>query len=63
MGGKGIRFVGVEWVLESLRVGRRLGEGGFGVGGGVGKPVGVKGVGEIFGVVRKKEEGDGEKGE
>ncbi|KAK0514965.1 hypothetical protein JMJ35_002344 [Cladonia borealis] len=72
VGGKGIRFVGVEWVLESLRVGRRLGEEGFGVGGGVGRPVGVKGIGEIFGVVGKRKgededggggEGEGEKGE
>ncbi len=64
VGGKGIRFVGVEWVLESLRVGRRLGEGGFGVGGGVGRPVGVRGVGEMFGGVKKKRKGeDGAGGE
>ena len=48
VGGKGIRFVGVEWVLECLRVGRRVGEGRFGVGGGVGRPVGVRSVGEMF---------------
>ena len=59
VGGKGIKFVGVEWVLESLRAGRRLGERRFGVGGGVGKPVGVRGVGEIFGVVGKREGEDG----
>ena len=59
VGGKGIRFVGVEWVLESLRAGRRLGEGGFGIGGGVGRPVGVKGVGEMFDVVKKRKGEDG----
>lgn len=50
--GKGVRYVGVEWVVECLRVGRRVGEGRFGVGG-VGRPVGVRGIGEIFEVVEK----------
>ena len=59
VGGKGIRFVGVEWVLESLRAGRRLGEGRFGIGAGVGKPVGVRGVGDIFEKKRNDEDGDG----
>lgn len=59
--GKGVKYVGVEWVLECLKQGKRVGEGGFGVGGGVvvGRPVGVRGVGEIFGVVKKREGEDG----
>ena len=59
--GKGIKYVGVEWVLECLKKGKRVGEGGFAVGGGVvvGRPVGVRGVGEIFGVVKKREGEDG----
>lgn len=30
VGGCGVRFVGVEWVLESVKAGRRLGEAAFG---------------------------------
>lgn len=62
MRGKGVRYVGVEWVVECLKEGRRVGEGRFGVGG-VGRPCGVRGVGEMFDVVEKKrdtEEGGGE---
>ena len=53
VGGKGVKYVGVEWVVECLKVGRRLSEGRFGVGA-VGRPVGVRGVGNIFEVVEKK---------
>ena len=29
MGGNGVKYVGVEWVLESVKAGKRLGEAGF----------------------------------
>ena len=56
--GKGVKFVGVEWVVESVRAGKRLCEAGFrGVG------VAPGGVGSVYGLFRKeKKEGEGVRG-
>ncbi|MCJ1273409.1 hypothetical protein MMC21_001200 [Puttea exsequens] len=49
--GKGVKFVGVEWVLESLKAGKRLAEARFEVGGL--RPVGMKSVYGMFGKEEK----------
>jgi len=51
--GCGVKYVGVEWVLDSIKVGKRLGEAGFASG--VTAPSGVKSAYSIF----KKKEGKG----
>ena len=52
VGGKGVKFVGVEWVLESVKAGRRLPEASFGMG--VARPAGVGSVHEMFGKGKEK---------
>lgn len=56
--GKGVKFVGVEWAVESVRAGKRLCEAGFrGVG------VAPGGVASVYGLFRKgKKEGEGVRG-
>ncbi|MCJ1406007.1 hypothetical protein MMC19_000072 [Ptychographa xylographoides] len=54
VGGKGVKFVNVDWVLESIKVGKRLPEAGF-VGCEAARPAGVKSVYGIF----KREGGRG----
>jgi len=46
VGGKGVKFVGVEWVLESIKAGKRLPEASFALG--EIRPRGVKSVYSMF---------------
>lgn len=46
--GCGVKFVGVEWVLESVRVGKRVGEAGFAV-----VSTAPRGVGSVRGMFEK----------
>ena len=52
IGGKGIKYVGVEWVLESIKVGQRLPEGKFAEVSTA--PAGVRSVMGMFEKARKK---------
>lgn len=47
--GKGVKFVGVEWVVESVRAGKRLPEAGFEV-----VRLAMKGQGSVWGALEKK---------
>lgn len=49
--GKGIKFVGVEWVTESVKAGKRLSEAKF-----QGVSIAPKGVGSVYGLFKKKTE-------
>ena len=49
--GKGVKFVGVEWVIESVKAGKRLSEARF-----QGVSIAPKGVGSVYGLFRKREE-------
>jgi len=51
VGGKGVKFVGVEWVLESIEAGKRLPEARFAVG-----EIKPKGVKSVYGMFLKKKE-------
>lgn len=51
VGGKGIKFVGVEWVIESVKAGKRLGEVRFET-----LRTAPRGVGSVYGMFKKKEE-------
>ncbi|MCJ1389823.1 hypothetical protein MMC18_002680 [Xylographa bjoerkii] len=48
VGGKGVRFVGVEWVLESIKAGKRLPEAGF-----ANISTGPYGVKSVYGMFKK----------
>ena len=50
VGGKGVKFVSVEWVLESIKTGKRQPEARFAVGDNI-KPVGVK---SVYGMFKKE---------
>lgn len=54
--GKGVKFVSVEWVVESVKAGKRLAEARF-----QGVSVAPSGVGSVYGLLQKKKEK--EKGE
>ncbi|PSK46265.1 DNA repair protein REV1 [Elsinoe australis] len=60
-GGKGVRYVSAEWVVECVRRGRRVPEGGYEVvaTGGAGQ----KGVGGLFGKGKREEMEEAGKGE
>lgn len=49
--GKGVKFVSVEWVIESVKAGKRLSEARF-----QGVSIAPKGVGSVYGLFKKKEE-------
>lgn len=49
--GKGVKFVGVEWVIESLKAGKRLSEARF-----QGVNIAPKGVGSVYGMFKKDED-------
>lgn len=49
--GKGVKFVGVEWVMESVKAGKRLSEARF-----QGVSIAPKGVGSVYGLFKKKED-------
>lgn len=49
--GKGVKFVGVEWVVESVKAGKRLSEARF-----QGVNIAPKGVGSVYGLFKKKKE-------
>lgn len=49
--GKGVKFVGVEWVLESIKAGKRLPEARFAVG-----EIRPRGVKSVYGMFKQKEE-------
>lgn len=53
--GKGVKFVGVEWVTESVKAGKRLAEARF-----QGVSIAPRGVGSVYGLFKKKEEEDAE---
>ena len=55
--GAGVKFVRVEWVVESVRAGRRLSEAGF-----EGVRVAPGGVGSVYGLFRRGKGGGGEGG-
>ncbi|MCJ1397876.1 hypothetical protein MMC11_001072 [Xylographa trunciseda] len=48
VGGKGVKFVGVEWVLESIKAGKRLPEAGF-----ANTSTGPYGVKSVYGIFKK----------
>ncbi|MCJ1383723.1 hypothetical protein MMC17_006837 [Xylographa soralifera] len=48
IGGKGVRFVGVEWILESIKAGKRLPEAGF-----ANTSIGPYGVKSVYGIFKK----------
>ncbi len=50
VGGKGIKFVGVEWVIESLKAGKRLSEARF-----ESLSIAPKGVKSVYGMFQKKD--------
>jgi len=54
LGGCGVKYVSVEWVLESVKAGKRLAEAGF-----VGVSTAPAGVRSVFGIFKKGEEGKG----
>lgn len=56
--GKGVKFVSVEWVIESVRVGKRLSEARF-----QGVSIAPKGVGSVYGLFKKKGKEDVENGD
>lgn len=49
--GKGVKFVGVEWVIESVKAGKRLSEARF-----QGVNIAPKGVGSVYGMFKKNED-------
>lgn len=49
--GKGVKFVGVEWVIESVKAGKRLSEARF-----QGVSIAPKGVGSVYGLFKRKGE-------
>lgn len=49
--GKGVKFVGVEWVIESVKAGKRLSEARF-----QGVNIAPKGVGSVYGMFKKDED-------
>lgn len=51
--GKGVKFVSVEWVVESVKAGKRLAEARF-----QGVSIAPSGVGSVYGLFKKKEKGD-----
>lgn len=51
VGGKGIKFVGVEWVIESVKAGKRLPEARF-----ESLSIAPKGVKSVYGMFQKKDE-------
>lgn len=54
-GGKGVKFVSAEWVVECVRAGRRVPESGFAVGvGGERKGLRMKGQGSVLGAFGKE---------
>lgn len=54
--GKGVKFVGVEWVVESVKAGKRLSEARF-----QGVSIAPRGVGSVYGLFgKKKTEKEGE---
>lgn len=53
--GKGVKFVGVEWVTESVKAGKRLAEARF-----QGVSIAPRGVGSVYGLFKKKEGEDAE---
>ena len=55
MRGNGVKFVSVEWVVESVKVGKRLSEARF-----QGVSIAPKGVGSVYGLFKGKGKGDGE---
>lgn len=50
VGGCGVKYVGVEWVLESIKRGKRLGEAGF-----VGVSTAPRGVRSVYGMFKRGE--------
>lgn len=48
VGGKGVKFVGVEWVLESVKAGKRLGEARFET-----LSTAPRGVSSVYGIFKK----------
>jgi len=52
--GCGIKFVSVEWVLESVKAGKRLGEAQF-----EGVKTAPRGVGSVYGMLKKGTKADG----
>lgn len=52
--GNGVKFVSVDWAVESVRAGRRLAEAGF-----QGVSVAPKGVGSVYGLFEKRKKGVG----
>ena len=48
--GKGVKFVGVEWVIESVKAGKRLSEARF-----QGVSIAPRGVGSVYGLFKKEE--------
>ncbi|MCJ1285706.1 hypothetical protein MMC26_005047 [Xylographa opegraphella] len=48
VGGKGVKYVGVEWVLESVKAGKRLPEAGF-----ANTSIGPHGVKSVYGIFKK----------
>ncbi|KAL9070891.1 MAG: hypothetical protein Q9161_004533 [Pseudevernia consocians] len=50
--GKGVKFVGVEWVIESVKAGKRLSEARF-----QGVSIAPRGVGSVYGLFKKEEKG------
>lgn len=50
VGGCGVKYVGVEWVLESIKRGKRLGEAGF-----VGVSTAPMGVRSVYGMFKRGE--------
>ncbi len=48
--GKGVKFVGVEWVIESVKAGKRLSEARF-----QGVNIAPRGVGSVYGLFKMKE--------
>lgn len=49
--GKGVKFVSVEWVVESVKAGKRLAEARF-----QGVSIAPSGVGSVYGLLKKKED-------
>ena len=50
VGGKGVKYVGVDWVIESLKAGKRLPEARFET-----LSIAPKGVKSVYGMLQKKE--------